>query len=404
MALSIVTNGAANAAIRNLTINDSKTANTITRLSSGARVNSAKDDAAALAVGAKLRAEVASLRTAAVNAGQAVSMLQIADGALATVDNILVRMKTLAVQAASGQLSSTERGFLDNEYQGLLAEIDRISNDTEFNGVKLLSGGNTTGLTGIGTELTNATGIVAIKFGLGAPIDASATDSGTAETFSITFTSNTSSSLGVFSIGDGEALQTFTFDGVAIAGGATRDVFFSDFDVTITLGSAFSTAADLSVAADTTLGAFTTAGTSLTLTFKVGTGTVTTEDDLAFTLDATTASDLGIAAGQTSFAGSDLLGSTATNANAAIDDLNDVITKLAEFRAKVGSSQNRLEFAAANIAISTENAEAARSQLLDADIAVEITRFTSQQILVQAGVSALAQANQLPQNLLRLFQ
>jgi flagellin len=99
-----------------------------------------------------------------------------------------------------------------------------------------------------------------------------------------------------------------------------------------------------------------------------------------------------------------LTGSNAVAANAAITDVNAIITKLAEFRAKVGSSQNRLEFASANIAISTENAEAARSQLLDADIAVEITRFTSQQILVQAGVSALAQANQLPQNLLRLFQ
>ncbi len=403
MALSIVTNGAANAAIRNLTINDGKTSATIGRLSSGARVNSAKDDAAALAVGSKLRAEVESLRTAAVNAGQAVSMLQIADGALATVDNILVRMKTLAVQAASGQLSSTERGFLDNEYQGLLSEIDRISNDTEFNGVKLLSGGTSVTLSSLGTSLANSTGIVSITFGTGAPIDAAATADTAAETFTISFTSNTASNLGTFQIGDGEKLQTVTFNGVVPTdASSTVNVAFNELDISLTLSNTFAT--DSNIDDGNTLLAFSATSSTLSLTFKVGTGTVTTEDDLAITLDATTAADLGTAAGETSFSTGGLTGSDAVNANAAITDLNAIITKLAEFRAKVGSSQNRLEFAAANIAISTENAEAARSQLLDADVAVEITRFTSQQILVQAGVSALAQANQLPQNLLRLFQ
>ena len=403
MALSIVTNGAANAAIRNLTINDGKTSATIGRLSSGARVNSAKDDAAALAVGSKLRAEVESLRTAAVNAGQAVSMLQIADGALATVDNILVRMKVLAVQAASGQLSSTERGFLDNEYQGLLSEIDRISNDTEFNGVKLLSGGTSVTLSSLGTSLANSTGIVAITFGTGAPIDAAATADTAAETFTISFTSSAVSNLGTFQIGDGEKLQTVTFNGVVPTdASSTVNVAFNELDISLTLSNSFATDSD--IAGNNTLLAFSSTSSTLSLTFKVGTGTVTTEDDLAITLDATTAADLGTAAGETSFSTGGLTGSDAVNANAAITDLNAIITKLAEFRAKVGSSQNRLEFAAANIAISTENAEAARSQLLDADVAVEITRFTSQQILVQAGVSALAQANQLPQNLLRLFQ
>src|SRR3546814_365046 len=93
-----------------------------------------------LAIGSRLNAEVAALKQASVNAGQAVSMLQIADGAMSKVQDILVRMKTLAVQAGSGQLSGTERGMLDTEYQSLVSEIDRISSDTEFNGNQLVNG------------------------------------------------------------------------------------------------------------------------------------------------------------------------------------------------------------------------------------------------------------------------
>ena len=113
MPLNIISNFAANVAHRNLTSSDMEATTSLAKLSAGTRVLGAKDDAAALAVGSRLAAEIAGLRTASVNAGQAISMLQVADGAMSQVNDILIRMKTLSVQAASGQLSDTERGMLD---------------------------------------------------------------------------------------------------------------------------------------------------------------------------------------------------------------------------------------------------------------------------------------------------
>ena len=275
MALTINSNFAANVAHRNLVSSDMDATNSLAKLSAGSRVLSAKDDAASLAIGSRLTAEVAAMGQAGVNAGQAVSLLQVADGAMSQVNDILIRMKTLAVQAGSGQLGATERAMLDTEYQALLSEIDRIANDTEFNGTKLVD------------------------------------------------------------------------------------------------------------------------GTFAAVDFKVGTGTTATEDVISVTVGGITATDLAVNGG-------DIL--TAANADTASTAVSTAIDTLNTSRADVGASQNRLQFAADNVAIAKENAESARSSLMDLDIASEMTHFTSKQILVQAGVSMVAQANQLPQNLLRLFQ
>ncbi|MEQ9350509.1 MAG: flagellin, partial [Alphaproteobacteria bacterium] len=144
MALNIISNFAASVAHRNLTKTDMEVTGSLSKLSSGTRVLSAKDDAASLAIGSRLNAEVQAMKQASVNASQAVSMLQIADGAMAKTDDILVRMKSLSVQAGSGNLSSTERSLIDNEYQALLLEVDRIAQDTEFNGTALVNGSSTT--------------------------------------------------------------------------------------------------------------------------------------------------------------------------------------------------------------------------------------------------------------------
>jgi len=275
MALSIISNFAANVAHRSLVQSDSMATDSLAKLSSGKRVLAAKDDAAALAIGSRMSAEVAAMGQAGVNAGQAVSMLQVADGAMANVNDILIRMKTLAVQAGSGQLGTAERGMLNTEYQALLLEIDRIADDTEFNGTKLTDG---------------------------------------------------------------------TFSAVD---------------------------------------------------FKVGTGTTATEDVISVTVDNIDGATLAVAGG-------DVL--TAANADTASTAITAAIDTLNTSRSEVGAAQNRLQFAAASISVSKENAEAARSSLVDLDVAAEMTTFTSKQILVQAGVSMVAQANQLPQNLLRLFQ
>ena len=141
MPLNIISNFAANVAHRNLSMSDRGASDSVAKISAGTRVLAARDDAAGLAIGSRLRAEVAAMEQASVNAGQAVSMLQIADGAMAQINDTLVRMQALAVQAGSDQLGSTERSLIDSEYQQLLLEVDRIAADTEFNGQSLINGG-----------------------------------------------------------------------------------------------------------------------------------------------------------------------------------------------------------------------------------------------------------------------
>lgn len=273
MSLGIISNFAANVAQRNLEQSSQEATRSIARLSSGTRVLSARDDAAALAVGSRLNAEQAALGQAQVNAGQANSLLQVADGGLARIDDIIVRMNSLAVQAASGQLDGTARGFLDDEFQSLESEINRIANDTEFNGINLLN---------------------------------------------------------------------------AVS----------------------------------------------TLNFQVGTGGVASQDQIAVMTVDVTATTLGTT-------GDDL--TTTTMAVTAIGNLTTALDALNTGRAAIGASQNRLDFASQAVATTRENTEAARSQLLDLDVARESSNFASQQILVQAGVATLGQANSLPQNLLGLF-
>jgi len=496
MALNVITNFAANIAQRNVAAADAAATSSLAKLSSGLRVVSAKDDAASLAIGSRLNAEVQAMKQANVNAVQATSMLQIADGALAKVGDILVRMKTLAVQAGSGQLSNVERGMLDTEYQSLLSEIDRIANDTEFAGTQLIAGAAVTGTSLNGQSSANnfvqaADGFQNIAF------DATVTSSGATTavfTFSYNSTTNVLTATNVTK-GTSEGINVGS---AAIAVNGTQTVNFSNLGATVTLNSAFDKTADVapasataftsdasgaieatsislvtannaavsglssnSVAIDATaasgatltlgvltasvnlttigtktvsfaasdsssqsltvsfnvttafsngesaaslgfsvgdlgtlaLGTFGTSNTSFT--FKLGTGTVANVDSLTISVDQITTSALSIS-------GTDV--TTATNADTASNGVTAAIDSLNIARANIGASQNRLEFASANLASAIENADAARSGLLDLDVAREMTVFTSKQILVQLSVSMLAQANQLPQNLLRLFR
>jgi flagellin len=170
MSLNVISNYAANVALRTLQRSDSEATSSLSKLSAGTRVLSAKDDAASLAIGSRLRADVAALRAASINAGQASSMLQIADGAMSVINDTLVRMKVLATQSASGQVTDTERGMLQTEFASLQAEIDRVTDTTRFSdqvllkgegasapaavarGIKLFAGGLQTNIDGTGTN------------------------------------------------------------------------------------------------------------------------------------------------------------------------------------------------------------------------------------------------------------
>ena len=391
MALNIISNYAANVAHRNLSNSDEMATRSLAKLSSGTRVVSARDDAASMAIGARLNSQVEALKTATVNVGQANSMLQIADGGLATINDVLTRMKTLAVQSASGNLSDTERGFLNDEFQALDLEITRVAASTAFNGKQLLSGQNAWGVDpgAVGTNIEAADGIA------GFTVNNDATFTSNDDTISITFdnannimtltnTDNANFSQSV----DLTALSTAT-----IPTGSTANVEFGDLGITLTLNSEFAFGTDIT--ANNTFDVVDQPGADVSLDFQIGSGNSATVDRLTFDLTAVSSAALGVGA---------LNIDTQVNAQAAITGVDAAIDTLQAARSNVGVGQNRLDFAAQNLASSQENNEAARSTLLDLDVAAEMTQFTSKQILVQSGVAMLAQANQMPQNLLRLLQ
>ncbi|GGB26045.1 flagellin [Tistrella bauzanensis] len=386
MALTINSNYAANVAQRHLRDSDSDATRSLAKLSAGTRVLSGRDDAASLAIGKRLEAETAALRQASVNAGQAGSMLQIADGALSSISDILTRMKTLATQSASDQVSDAERVYLNDEFSQLRSEIDRIAGDTDFNGQKLINGSQTITAGTIGTDIEAADGFGAITF------DANAANVSNADQFSIAYDTATSR-FTVTNTTTGVA-QTSEQVTAAPTAGTTQDVRFDEFGLTLTLTSDFDPAT--AIAANNTFDATVANTASTTFTYKIGTGTTANEDDLAFTIDSAAVASLSAGLTAASL-------DTRANAETAIDEVASAIDEINERRANIGANQNRLEFAAANLASSIENTEAARSELLDLDIAAEMTSFTSKQILQQAGVSMLAQANQMPQNLLKLL-
>jgi len=381
MALNMVSNYAANVAHRNLAATDMQATASLAKLSSGTRVVSAKDDAASMAIGSRLNAEIQALRQATVNAGQAASMMQIADGAMARTSDILTRMKTLSVQAGSDQLGDVERGMLQTEYSALLSEIDRIAEATTFNGKTLVAGSAATELATLGADLTAADGFAKFQFDPGVGTANFTVDYTTADNV-MTITNTTT--------GESQGVTLPTAGAIAL--NETESVDFSQLGVKLTLNSAFDKTANSGAGNVVTTAVNANANTSFD--FKIGTGTVANIDTLTITIGAATANALAL--------DTTSIGTSAT-ANIALDAINGAIDALNTSRAGIGASQNRLEFASSNLASTIENQESARSNLLDLDVASEMTNFTSKQILMQAGVSMLAQANQMPQNLLKLL-
>ena len=409
MTLSINTNISALNAQRNLQNSATRSQNSISKLSSGSRITTAADDAAALAIASGLKLDLASLRAAGNNVSQATSILQIADGGFAQIGEVLNRMQTLAASSQSDQISATERGFLNTEFQSLLSEIDRIADSTEFNGIELLGGAASLDVANIGTGLVPANGFVGFE------LNSSIRNQAGNESFEITFDENTDVfSVSVFdavggAAGAGNLVGSQSIDLNNIAGnpfdiggteslsaGNTFTLNFdslgvemtlnSDFDATATTvpgGSAFAVAG-----VDTIAGTGTTAAN---LNFLVG---VSTTDVIGITLQQGNAAALGVG-------GTDV--TSILNAQGASTAISNAVDTLNTARAGLGATLNRLEFAGSNVSVQIENSEAARSVLEDVDIAEEFTNFTSSQVLVQAGVSILAQANQQPSLLLQLL-
>ncbi len=272
----ISTNTAANTALRYLNNNASEQSSALSKLASGSNITKASDDAAGLAIGTQLNSDVSVLNQASTNASQASSILQVADGGLSNIADILTRMKSLATEAASGNVTDSQRtNDIDTEYQQLLNEIDSIASGTRYSGSSLLDGTS-----------TYASGVSFL-------VGTSAADT-----------------------------------------------------ITVTISSAAASALSLT-------------GTSLT---------------------------------------------TASAATSLITTLTSAIDAITKDRATIGAQESRFNFHSQSISTTTENTDAAQSTIMDADVASQKSKLSSADVKYQASVAALAQANQIPKELLSLLQ
>jgi len=420
MPITINTNVSAMISQRNLSAASDRSASSLSKLSSGSRVPTAKEDAASLAIGTGLSVENAALKAAQVNASQASSLLQIADGAFSQVSDILTRMKSLATTAQSGQLSGTERQYLDDEYTLLRDEIDRIAATTEFNGQALLGGSNSltvaaadVGVGGTATDIQAADGFVGFE------LDASKV--GATDQFAL-FYDDSTGNITVNNVTQSKS-QTISLGSVGddpVQAGQTRELDFAQLGVKITINDDFNnngggfatgqvigsggnvgtaTGLDGSLVTSEFNAVAGTTSAAATFDFQVGSGNSVTDANNSISITIAEGNFSALIGGG---AGANL--TLAANAATASDEIDAAVQAVNTARADIGSSQNRIEFAQNNLAVSIENSEAARSVLLDVDVSAEITKFTSEQVLIQAGVSMLAQANQQPSLLLRLLQ
>jgi len=498
MAMVINTNIMSLNSQRQLSQSGNSVATAMERLSSGLRINSAKDDAAGLAISNRMTSQVNGLNQAIRNANDGISLSQTAEGAMEETTNLLQRMRTLSIQSANSTNSASDRQALQDEVTQLVQEVDRIANTTKFGTKSLLNGNfvsqkfhvgaNANETIGVSINSTQAadlggryslavTGLESNQVATGA---ATATHPFVAETLTfvvgstttnvsvaagssaqdvadavsqqvsgvaaearteanLTFSAATNSSVYTLSINnvnvsytaDGSATVAEIHTGLAAAisaesslqglsatGGAVLsivDAVGADIDIGYgATGDSLGTAAILVDSRNfgDTAGTTTTEAALAEGEETIVTGAIqlyTTENSTTVNLDSdvgdimsTTAADATFTDTGTSVATVDI--TSITGANAALAVLDVAISAIDSQRAALGAIQNRMESTIANLSSVSENVSAARSRIKDADFAAETAALTRSQILQQAGVAMLAQANAQPQNVLSLLQ
>jgi flagellin len=384
---TINTNMSANIAANSMTRNERSMSSTMERLSTGLRINSAKDDAAGLAISSKMTSQINGLNQAVRNANDAISMIQVAEGAMKEVTNMFQRMRELAVQAISDSNTSADRTALNNEYKQLSYEVSRVAENTQWNGTNILDGARTQTTFQIGA---NASQTIAVNFG-----DLSASHATTVSTvtdgLSAAKASATITITGDVAAGD---QLTFKTDKLDASGNATY--YTQAIDATLA-GKINGTDTDGTMGADVALSAGTYALTT------TGTGGVIKIEADAVGVETFSISDVVVTRGlHKDVAKSDVL--TSGSANASLTTLSSAIDSVNSNRAGLGASMSRLEYAADNLQNVAQNTASARSRVLDADYASETTELARTQIIQQAATAMLAQANQSQQAVLALLK
>ena len=382
---SINTNMSANTAANSMARNERSMASTMERLSTGLRINSAKDDAAGLAISSKMTSQIRGLNQAVRNANDAISMIQVAEGAMKEVTNMVQRMRELAVQAISDSNTSNDRGALNNEYKQLSAEIARIGENTQWNGTNILDGSRTNSVFQIGA---NADQTIAVDFGNLASnnISASLSNNGNLAAVTITFS---------------EALATDDVVSykVTAADGSTSQGFASGLAINWSAANSNAGIPDLEVFPTDAIGSPTGNLTSHFTGSNSGTSMVVFGENTG----AISLSDVKVTRGMhVAVVGTDIL--TSVNASSSLSRLDAMVDSVNSARATLGASMSRLEYAADNLQNVSQNSSAARSRVLDADYATETTELARTQIIQQASTAMLAQANQAQQSVLSLLK
>ena len=465
----INTNMASLNAQRNLNTSQSALTTSLQRLSSGMRINSAKDDAAGLAIVQRFGAQINGINVAARNANDAISLSQTAEGDLAQVSNNLQRMRELAVQSANGTNSSSDRTALNNESVALIAEIDRVASNSKFNGINLLDGTFTNQQFQVGADAGQTITIAAIasarSSALGTYYSASVTSSAVsaAAISGGNVTLNGVAITDTISDGVSTAGDTFSAKAKATAINSTSATNVTATAVTDRAGVAITpatltgtitingvtTASISTVGTAATDGASVTAAinaisaaTGVTASYATATGvSLQAADGRNIVHSFTTLSDTatGLAAATTTYgkltlsstgtsgitAGGTVavIGSPATTAatktgvavaamdlttvagsTAAIASLDAALSAINSSRSNLGATQNRFSSVVASLQTTAENLTASRSRVQDTDFAAETANMTRNQVLQQAGMAMLAQANALPNQVLTLLR
>jgi flagellin len=393
--MAINTNVDALDALRNLGTTASKFSASVQKLSSGLRINTAADDAAGYAISNKLQAQVTGLNQAQRNAQDGVSMVQTAAGGITEIQSMLQRIRELGVEAGNATVGSSDAASINTEVGALQSEINRLAATTTFNGVALLTGGNT-------ASTVNAAGDIKVGAALatGHQVVSSVDVSGAAGGATFTLASSANS----LTLSSGGVSQT-----VAVTGSGNQTFNFSQLGVTFSISGPAGAAADIEADLNGKT-VMTTAGAAAQSVFQVGANANETVGvTFADTTTASTGLNLASAIGTFSVAaiganGANWAGSQKTAVAALLTATDAAITTLNTDAANLGAVQNRLTHTIAAVGVASENLNASESRIKDLDVAAEMVNFTKTQILQQAGTAILAQANSAPQSILTLLR
>ena len=379
---------------------------TMERLATGKRINSASDDAAGLAIGARMDAQIRGLGQAARNSNDAISLLQTVDGAAIEMNDMLQRMRELAVQAQNGTNQTADITNLNKEFAQLATEIDRIADDTKFNGTVLMNAGVSKNFN-VGADEADYITVTIGDFNLTeGGVTASGETQGTGTLTMARDDLRTDLASGAFTLGDGTTtisvsladIQNANNTGTITAANVTQ----AQIATGINLKANASTNFTATFAADSTTG--------FTITEKAGFGGSDDVYTIGGSADAATVTlSNGVAGTVAGVLGANL-STYKASASVTVDDagviaaLDTAIVNIAAARADFGSVINRLEHTVDNLNSSVLNTQAAKSQIVDADYAAETTELARTQIISQASTAMLSQANQQAQSVLALLK